>query len=180
MCPSVPPQNQHIFNTHLNYLNLGCEYRAQLTLNWAKMLWWQWYTCNKCLVLTITTFKMMGVVMRQYLCPLACKFWWEYCFSYHNKAAFCLISLSTCITSQEEVALVCEWSWILTRPPNMKLSIKLRKQMASSFHLQRKWYLRTTWKLAQFVKYQGFIFQSLEPSGKNDFKWVENRLVCNA
>ena len=33
------------------------------TLNSTKMLCWQWYTCNKCLVLTITTFKMMGVVM---------------------------------------------------------------------------------------------------------------------
>jgi len=34
---------------------------------------------NKCLVLTITTFKMMGMVMRYYLCPLARKFWWEHC-----------------------------------------------------------------------------------------------------
>ena len=32
---------------------------------------------NKCLVLTITTFKMMGMVMRYCLCPLACKFWLE-------------------------------------------------------------------------------------------------------
>ena len=41
------------------------------------MLCWQWYTGNKCLV-PITTFKMMGVVLRYYLCPLACKFWWEH------------------------------------------------------------------------------------------------------
>jgi len=44
------------------------------------MLCWQWYTWNKCLVITITMFKMMGVVMRYYLCPSACKFWWEHCF----------------------------------------------------------------------------------------------------
>ena len=31
MCPLVPPQNQHIFNSHLNYLNylnFGSKYRA--------------------------------------------------------------------------------------------------------------------------------------------------------
>ena len=39
------------------------------------MLCWQWHTGNKCLVLAI---KMMGVVMRYYLCPLAYKFWWEH------------------------------------------------------------------------------------------------------
>ena len=53
----------------------------ELSEHWTelKMLCWQWYTCNKCLVVTVTTFKMMGVVMRYYLCPLACKFWWEHC-----------------------------------------------------------------------------------------------------
>ena len=30
------------------------------------MLCWQWYTCTKCLVVTITTFKMRGVAMRYY------------------------------------------------------------------------------------------------------------------
>ena len=38
----------------------------------------QWHTGNKCLELPINTFKMMGVVLRYYLCPLACKFWWEH------------------------------------------------------------------------------------------------------
>ena len=75
MCPLAPPQNQHIFNTHLNYLNLKTVWMPTLS----KMLCWQWYTCNKCLVLTITTFKMRGVVMRYYSSPLACKFRWEHC-----------------------------------------------------------------------------------------------------
>ena len=43
------------------------------------MLCWQWYTCSKWLVLTVTTFKVRGVVMRHWLRPLARKFWWEYC-----------------------------------------------------------------------------------------------------
>ena len=65
MCPLAPPQNQHIFNSHLNHLNcLGSEYR----------------TLTKYFVDSgthATTFgsdiKMMGVVMRYHLCPLACK-----------------------------------------------------------------------------------------------------------
>ena len=46
---------------------------------WTKLHWeayWQWYTRNKCLVLI---FKMRGVVVRYYLCPLVYKFWWEHC-----------------------------------------------------------------------------------------------------
>ena len=54
---------------------------SAVPLNLTKMLYWQWYTCNRHLVVTITTFKMRGVVMRYYLCPLACKFWWEHWFS---------------------------------------------------------------------------------------------------
>ena len=46
-----PPQNQHIFTLEL--INcLDSEYRTQWTLNAARMLCWQWYACNKCLVLT--------------------------------------------------------------------------------------------------------------------------------
>ena len=52
---------------------LGSKYTAESTLNSTKILCWQCYTCNG--VVTITTFKM---VMRYYLCPLACKFWWEH------------------------------------------------------------------------------------------------------
>ena len=88
VCPKTnnvslaPPQKQHIFNSHLNYLNcLDSEYELLTQLN---CFCWRWYTCNNCLVLTITTFKMRGVVMRYYLCPLTCKFWWE-----HFKRTLC-------------------------------------------------------------------------------------------
>ena len=60
MCPLVPPQNQHIFNSHLNYLNLKTVWALNIELSELKTLCWQWYTCK--LVLTITTFKMKGVV----------------------------------------------------------------------------------------------------------------------
>ena len=39
----------------------------------------KWQTVVHSLVLTITTFKLMDVVMRKYLCTLACEFWWEHC-----------------------------------------------------------------------------------------------------
>ena len=50
------------------------------------MLCWQWHTCNKCLVLTVSAFKMRGVVMKYYLCPLACKFRWEHCWLHKPEA----------------------------------------------------------------------------------------------
>ena len=71
MCPLAPPQNQHIFNSHLNYLNLKTVWVQTTELSeHRKMLYWQWYTCNKCLVLTITTFKMRGVVI-----DIICALW---------------------------------------------------------------------------------------------------------
>ena len=33
MCPLVPPQNQHIFNTHLNYLNLETVWALNIELS---------------------------------------------------------------------------------------------------------------------------------------------------
>ena len=69
------------FNSHLNYLNLTVwPLNIELSEHWTelKMLCWQWYTGNKCLVQTVSTFKMRGVVIRYYLRPLACKFWWEH------------------------------------------------------------------------------------------------------
>ena len=53
-----------------------------LTVTWTTWTVWALnmikYFADSDLVVTITTFKMMGVVMRYYLCPLACKFWWEH------------------------------------------------------------------------------------------------------
>ena len=46
---TVPPQNQH-FNSHLKCLS------TKLSEHWK--LCSQWHTCNKCLVPTITVFKM--------------------------------------------------------------------------------------------------------------------------
>ena len=33
MCPLVPPQNQHIFNSHLNYLNLKTVWALNIELS---------------------------------------------------------------------------------------------------------------------------------------------------
>ena len=38
MCPLVPPQNQHIFNSHLNYLNLKTVWALNIELSELKML----------------------------------------------------------------------------------------------------------------------------------------------
>ena len=57
MCPLVPPQNQHIFNNHLN---LKTVLAPNIELREHRK---QWHTGNKCLVLPITTFKMIGVVI---------------------------------------------------------------------------------------------------------------------
>ena len=70
MCPLAPPQNPHIFNTHLNYLNLKTVWALNANIDFVD----SGTHCNKCLVLTITTFKTRGVVMRYYSSPLACKF----------------------------------------------------------------------------------------------------------
>ena len=68
----VLPENQHTFNSHLNYLNL---WGLKIELDFLGKLLWEvyWYTWNKCLVLR--TIKMRSMVMRYYLCHLACKSW---------------------------------------------------------------------------------------------------------
>ena len=38
MCPLVPPQNQYIFNSHLNYLNLKTVWALNIELSELKML----------------------------------------------------------------------------------------------------------------------------------------------
>ena len=73
MCPLAPPQNQPIFNSHLNYLNLKTVWALSIELS-------EHWTQLKCFVdsgthatnvfgSTITTFKMRVMVMR-YICAL--------------------------------------------------------------------------------------------------------------
>ena len=50
--------------------------------------------------------------------------------------------------AKKGAVLVCEWLWILTRPPNTELLLEQRKQIASSVHLRWKCYF---WKSAKFV-----------------------------
>ena len=91
MCPSggllcplsalMCPQHQDIFSTHLNYFNLKSVWapNTELSEHWTiNALLAGRYTGNRCLALTITIFKMRGVVMRYSLCFLVCKFCWEH------------------------------------------------------------------------------------------------------
>ena len=82
MCPLAPPQNQPIFNSHLNYLNLKTVWALSIELSehWAQL---------KCFVNSGThatngwsdksLHSRWGVWSCYYLCPLVCKFWWEHC-----------------------------------------------------------------------------------------------------
>ena len=82
MCPLAPPQNQPIFNSHLNYLNLKTVWALSIELS-------EHWTQLKCFVDSGThatnvwsdksLHSRWGVWSWYYLCPLACKFWWEHC-----------------------------------------------------------------------------------------------------
>ena len=77
---------------HCQYVNSYAPFgikpqNLKMAKVYGKLLWeayWQWYTWNKCLLLTIIIFKMRGVVIRYYLCSLVCIFWWKHCYQLNH------------------------------------------------------------------------------------------------
>ena len=85
MCLLAPPQNQHYFNSHLNYLNLKTVWDLNIEHN-------EHWTAVKCFVDSGThatnvwywqlLHSRWWAYSWHYLCPLACKVWWERCWEW--------------------------------------------------------------------------------------------------